>query len=519
MNIRKTVAHSFTVYGLQAAGFDYQQKHPDSRLFSFEAPEFKVGGRKFICTPLDKFYNFYNKPESPKHFYEIIQADRSCRPYFDLEFDQKLNPNVDGIQLVHEFVSICQKVFKQMLGLEVKEERFLILDSTSQKKFSAHVIVHLPEDRLLSSNAQMKFLLLGISEEMERTKKCWLDNERNDRQSFYDPSVYSKNRNFRLVFSSKCGKPEILKYADYCKFYGDNKDPDFETLFYDSLIMPKDYDKHLLIDVQRLESKAAAIQRKEHVGSGGGIEQFLRPIQNTNTRVKDLCVSFGPSKFPDLDQHVLAFVRQQVSAAVIRKTTLSFLSSFCRRQIQYEVRGGINGRTLSFQFHNCRFCWNKRREHKRQNVYWIVNLETFEMFQRCFDPECRNFVSESFPIPEEVQKKTLETRDDVFSQYGVATTVEKEGIVCSQPPTMRKETIENTEIGTLNKNDANQLTDSTNQQSSIRRHENSAPKRPMASNQPLKTELTQSTQKEVLIEDSDSDIEIIEVVQVKKRRL
>ncbi|KAI6225026.1 DNA-directed primase/polymerase protein [Aphelenchoides besseyi] len=508
MNIRKKVAGSFTVYGLQSAAFDYQQENPDSRLFSFEAPEFKAGGRKFICTQLDTFYNFYNTPEAPRHFYEIIQADRSCRPYFDLEFDRKLNPKVDGVQLVRAFVSICQKVFKQMLGLEVKEERFLTLDSTSEKKFSAHVIVHLPEDRLLSSNAQMKSLLLGISEEMERTKQCWLDNERSDQQPFYDPSVYSKNRNFRLVFSSKCGKPETLKYADYCNFYGDNKDPDFETLFHDSLIVPKDYDKHPLINVQRLESKAAAIQRKEHVGSGGGIEQFLRPIQNTNTRVKDLCVSFGPSKFPELDQHVLDFIRQQVPSAVIRKTTLSFLSSFCRRQIQYE-------------FHNCRYCWNKRREHKRQNVYWIVNLETFEMFQRCFDHECRSFVSESFPIPEEVQQKTLETRDDVFSEYGITTTVEKNGIVCSQPPTMRKLTIENTELGTANENDAHQSTNSTNStdhQDPIRRNENSALKRPISSHQPIKAELTQSTQKEVLVEDSDSDIEIIEVVQVKKRR-
>jgi hypothetical protein len=34
-----------------------------------------------------------------------------------------------------------------------------------------------------------------------------------------DLSVYSKNRNFRLYQSSKCGKPEALQLPDFCNFY------------------------------------------------------------------------------------------------------------------------------------------------------------------------------------------------------------------------------------------------------------------------------------------------------------
>ncbi|KAH7703794.1 hypothetical protein AAVH_29031 [Aphelenchoides avenae] len=50
-----------------------QEQRKKARLFSFEPPKYNAGCRKFIA-----------------HFYEIIQEERLCRPYFDLEFAKDL---------------------------------------------------------------------------------------------------------------------------------------------------------------------------------------------------------------------------------------------------------------------------------------------------------------------------------------------------------------------------------------------------------------------------------------------
>ena len=38
--------------------------------------------------------------------------------------------------------------------------------------------------------------------------------------TLFDPAVYSRNRNFRILLSSKMGKAARLELAPYCRFYG-----------------------------------------------------------------------------------------------------------------------------------------------------------------------------------------------------------------------------------------------------------------------------------------------------------
>ena len=46
-----------------------------------------------------------------------------------------------------------------------------------------------------------------------------------------------------------------------------------------------------------------------------------------------------------------------------------------------------------------RFCFNIQRQHKSNGVYYVVDLEKGEFYQKCFDPDCRRFKSVSFSIP------------------------------------------------------------------------------------------------------------------------
>ncbi|CAN0373781.1 unnamed protein product, partial [Hapterophycus canaliculatus] len=75
-----------------------------------------------------------------RHVYEIIRDGCPCRMYFDLEFARESNPSLDGEELVRKL--------HQDFGLIVGTSNFLDLDSSTPKKFSRHLILHLPGDQV-----------------------------------------------------------------------------------------------------------------------------------------------------------------------------------------------------------------------------------------------------------------------------------------------------------------------------------------------------------------------------------
>jgi hypothetical protein len=100
----------------------------------------------------------------------------------DLEYYREANPELnDPVDLVNKFLQIVIEVFAQLFSIELHPERsFLILDSSTSKKFSAHVIglicqikqniyilikfilVHLPNGQLFPTNVSLKPLVSAI---------------------------------------------------------------------------------------------------------------------------------------------------------------------------------------------------------------------------------------------------------------------------------------------------------------------------------------------------------------------
>ncbi|KAI6233194.1 Aspartyl aminopeptidase [Aphelenchoides fujianensis] len=424
-SIKNEVAQRFKLHWNQQSAFDEQSGRPNSRIFSFEAPSFKPGCRRYVAVTVEDFWPFYRKFQNARHFYEVIKEDERCRPYFDLEFNRRDNPEVDGVECVRAFLRMCRRVFASFLDAPADEQRFMILDSTTDEKFSCHVIVHLPGGRLLPSNALMKSLAEVVAEEWKEETHFPLTNVHGEAVSMCDLSVYSKNRNFRLVKSSKCGKTATLKYADYCDFYGDEREPDEKDVFFDSLVVPENFHEGALIDGRHFDARMAA-WNNEHgravpfaSAAAPSILPFLRPCgPSSSTRLADngeLCRLNGPSPFARLETVLVDYNRQKCGndRVAVRKHTLLFLPSFCRREVQFE-------------FANCRFCHRIDREHKKQNVFWRVNLETFECTQRCFDWDCRGFVSAPVQIPLDVQEATRPLVDRIFLKYGIVPATRTE---------------------------------------------------------------------------------------------
>ncbi|CAN0260853.1 unnamed protein product, partial [Ectocarpus sp. 12 AP-2014] len=86
------------------------------------------------------------RPSPLRHMYEIIREGCPCRMYFDLEFACDPNPGLDGEELVRAWINVVAGKLHQEFGVSVGASNVLDLDSSTPKKFSRHLIFHLPGD-------------------------------------------------------------------------------------------------------------------------------------------------------------------------------------------------------------------------------------------------------------------------------------------------------------------------------------------------------------------------------------
>uniref|UniRef100_A0A915DTC0 DNA-directed primase/polymerase protein n=1 Tax=Ditylenchus dipsaci TaxID=166011 RepID=A0A915DTC0_9BILA len=225
----------------QDAVLKLKKDFPNARVFAFESPKFKTSCRKFLADDLRKFYLWYRSCDARcRHFYEIILENMPCRLYFDLEYYKEFNENIDAEATLDKFLNLCCRCMSDLLGYELdRSTSFLILDSSTPSKFSAHVIVHMPKKKLFPSNVALKPLVKRICQQMIIEDVGIIKEADGTSKFLCDLSVYSRNRNFRLFLSSKCGKDAILKLADYCTFYEDLSPVSNAQIFLDALIIQK----------------------------------------------------------------------------------------------------------------------------------------------------------------------------------------------------------------------------------------------------------------------------------------
>jgi hypothetical protein len=113
------------------------------KVFSFESAG--TGQRRFLVADSDSFLRHYAKdPTNSHHVYEIIRENVPCRAYFDLEYQVEFNTHVDGDSLTATWISLVIwkifEIFKILLG----KKDIIVLDSSTQKKYSKHVILNIP---------------------------------------------------------------------------------------------------------------------------------------------------------------------------------------------------------------------------------------------------------------------------------------------------------------------------------------------------------------------------------------
>ena len=208
--------------------------------------------RKFVAASYPAFLRRYLSPIAAstggRHFYEVLRESRPCHAYFDVEFAKQANPGADGDALVDALVAAVRAELAAVVG-DGAARAALVLesDSSTASKFSRHLLIRLPGKLAFRDNAAVGRLLgealsrdgaaarlrvakaesgggCGAGGGAGAAAAAAMSSPSSDQrvapaasrphQAFTwvaDTAVYTKNRHFRVLLSSKGGKNVALE--------------------------------------------------------------------------------------------------------------------------------------------------------------------------------------------------------------------------------------------------------------------------------------------------------------------
>ena len=292
------------------------------KVFCVETANEKQGTyyRKFAACSISAVWNTYLSTDpSRMHWYEIIREDLPCHLYFDVEFRRTdgLNQNVDGEKMVDlwighvntmlEYVEsvydtvlwdaaevcICHAVVfprawcRRNFGLHVEDKNIFELDSSSESKFSRHIIMRIPGYAFYNNIAVGDFVAQVLS---ACGRDLLVDVEHKGcpdrtRGFFVDTAVYTKNRHFRLAYSCKGGKAAVLMPTGrYAMAVGRRDLPTPAEILKKTMVTVVDSNSTLLC-IRPLKEYA---QNNPRVTSHGGTSTRSGPLATTKFDEKDM---------------------------------------------------------------------------------------------------------------------------------------------------------------------------------------------------------------------------------------
>lgn len=352
----------FRVYPTQAQAFAAADAAPHAaRVWALERDA--AGRRRFVVAPVPALWRWYAgmlRRALPLHLYEVIRRGAACKAHFDLEFrrgDGGEADGVDGDALTSEVVDAVRCVAAEWEGREVTVEDRVELLSSTPNKYSCHLVF---PSILFRSNAEAGHFALEVESRLSTVAK---------RLSFVDQAIFTSNRCFRLVGSSKFGRTQRLLPPH--SYHSKRQRPSCsERLFYEAL-------------VTNVAADCSFLKTPPHVNVVPGDNILKAPHAAYQAASVGSVARLARSEWPKLDEYVLDLISPR-SGNIYNVT---HFNGDPGSVVSYAIKGGW------------RYCARIQRHHKSNNVVLVAILARREMFQRCFDPDCRGFRSEPWRIP------------------------------------------------------------------------------------------------------------------------
>ncbi|GFG38177.1 hypothetical protein Cfor_04829 [Coptotermes formosanus] len=386
---------TWKVFRKQQDALDYARIRKNGLMtFAFQD---KFGCRMFLVAHPTVFW-FYDTKRScqDRCSYEIILEYAVCKLYFDLEFSRKYNHQHDGSRMVETFIKLVSFHLKREWGITANRHHVIDLDSSTENKFSRHLIFMLPnvifQDNYNIGNFvkdmcnELRIYINQHSKQKEGRPQgsdfysdidkshvfelLVVDNN-GTKRLFCDESVYTKNRHFRVYMSTKLNKnaPLIVSKENQYrreKICGNNYSQDLQ-LFLDSLITYVPVDEHDL-----------RVLKYGHCGS------------------QELCVAHRPSRVPSEGLMSRSNVKSPYPEVDEFVTNIIYPGRI--RQWLYFS----SGNHIVYDIAGYRYCGNIGRQHRSNNIKYVVNLTNYTYYQKCYDPECAHYRSEQCKLPPEL---------------------------------------------------------------------------------------------------------------------
>ncbi|XP_078222289.1 DNA-directed primase/polymerase protein isoform X4 [Callithrix jacchus] len=339
----------------------------DVHVFALEC---KVGDgqRIYLVTTYAELWFHYKSRKNLLHCYEVIPENAVCKLYFDLEFNKPANPGADGKKMVALLIEYVCKALQELYGVNCSAEDVLNLDSSTDEKFSRHLIFQL-RDVAFKDNIHV--------------------------------GVYTRNRNFRLYKSSKIGKCVALEVAEENGFFPTQSEDVSEEYqyFLSSLVSNVRFS-----DTLRILTCDPSQNKQKGVG-------YFNSISTSETMEGFQC-----SPYPEVDRFVLSLVNKDGIEGGIRRWNYFFpeellVYDICKYRWCENIGRPHKSNNIMFKSFSCLSfpgSWDYRI---------LVDLKNEVWYQKCHDPVCKaeNFKSDCFPLPAEVCLLFLFKEEEEFT--------------------------------------------------------------------------------------------------------
>ncbi|KAL3799237.1 hypothetical protein HJC23_012962 [Cyclotella cryptica] len=443
----------------------------EPRIFALETAS--SGKRKYIVGNLGRFLDHYWRKSDPlnRHYYELIRENTPCRLYFDLEYCKKANAhisNTDSEVLMTEFIEELRSQFLAVYNITLTRSCVVDLDSSTSKKFSRHLIIHLPNGELFADAQSAgyftkqfvsrladelgsgilverhptlaKHLFVnstpGKAEETPVTRD--VDNNTNPTKMtcFVDLGVYTRNRLFRLLGSSKFGKPAsaALRIAEANEFqfpleFG-NANFYISSLSTMTTVVPPNLSDHeKFCRAMQWDKHAIALSQTFVVPANASKTNF--PILSLCTKINDSTDANDvalTSRSKPLSTYIIANRTPSTSVKSSGESPMPKLDEYILSTLGR--RGGAQGRIrawsieqvnvgvfyLTYQMCDNRWCERIGRQHKSNNIMWTVDLKHKTCWQSCHDSDCRGFRSREMKLANLADEIVSEIDEFIFDR-------------------------------------------------------------------------------------------------------
>ncbi|KAA0150698.1 hypothetical protein FNF29_05035 [Cafeteria roenbergensis] len=393
------------------------------------------GRRRFVACTAEKLWRrMVALPVGARHFYEIIREGCACHLYLDIEFRRAANKGLDGSALVAFLTVRILTALQERFGIRAGLEDVIDLDSSTDAKFSRHLVVVLPGGQRFRDNQHVgRFVLLlvaalaneaatdalaaalwvrpeetdaappategapapavaasmaGPGESTDRAKPGRAEESRTPlegRTPIVDLGVYTRNRAMRLYMSRKYGKKASLMPASTNAFedgWGRGGDRP-------AVAVP--------------QTRPAAESPFPPVDAW--VLQLAASFGGPPARIRSVAVLTRAVRLVSLDRN--AGATSEAAAGEGDRAPSQGESAGAAGAAPTDAAGPDRReaalvRRLIYSMADNRFCLRIGRQHRSNNVAFSVDLEAGTASQTCMDPLCRGWRSDAVQVPVEV---------------------------------------------------------------------------------------------------------------------